>query len=118
MIKAQALTDFIAEFTSKDDEPTEDVEQTSKWTVNIDGLSTRDSGEIGIVLKSPEGDIIKQDVRLQYSTTNNEAKYEALLAGLKMAKVLGETELDVLSDSQLVVGQVNGDYKAKEGHMQ
>ena len=35
-----------------------------------------------------------------------------------MAKALGATELDVLSDSQLVVGQVNGDYEAKEGQMQ
>uniref|UniRef100_A0A2N9HH57 Integrase catalytic domain-containing protein n=1 Tax=Fagus sylvatica TaxID=28930 RepID=A0A2N9HH57_FAGSY len=76
---------FIAEFTSKDDEPTEDVEQASKWT---------------------------------YPTTNNEAEYEALLMGLKTAKILGATELDVRSDSQLVVGQVNGDYEAKEGRMQ
>uniref|UniRef100_A0A2N9GMX4 Uncharacterized protein n=1 Tax=Fagus sylvatica TaxID=28930 RepID=A0A2N9GMX4_FAGSY len=91
-IKAQALADFIAEFTSKDDEPTKDIEQTSRWTVNIDGSSTKGSGGIGIVLKSPEG--------------------------LKMAKALGATELDVLSDSQLVVGQVNVDYEAKEGRMQ
>ena len=35
-----------------------------------------------------------------------------------MAKILGAAELDVLSDSQLVVGQVNGDYEAKEGRMQ
>uniref|UniRef100_A0A2N9HRX3 Uncharacterized protein n=1 Tax=Fagus sylvatica TaxID=28930 RepID=A0A2N9HRX3_FAGSY len=117
-IKAQALADFIAEFTSKDDEPTEDVEQTSKWTMNIDGSSTKDSGGVGVVLKSPEGDTIKQAVRLQYPTTNNEAEYEALLTGLEMAKVLGATELEVLSDSQLVVGQVNGDYEAKEGRMQ
>uniref|UniRef100_A0A2N9HTB0 Uncharacterized protein n=1 Tax=Fagus sylvatica TaxID=28930 RepID=A0A2N9HTB0_FAGSY len=117
-IKAQALADFIAEFTSKDDEPTEDVEQASKWTVNIDGSSTKDSGRVGIVLKSPEGDIIKQAIRLQYPTTNNEAEYEALLLGLKTAKILGATELDVRSDSQLVVGQVNGDYEAKEGRMQ
>ena len=116
-IKAQALADFIAEFTSKDDEPTEDVEQTSKWTMNIDGSSTKDSGGISIVLKSPEGDTIKQAMRLQYKTTNNEAEYEALLTGLEMAKVLGATELDVLSDSQLVVGQLNGDYEAKEGRM-
>jgi hypothetical protein len=117
-IKAQALADFIAEFTSKDNEPTKDVEQTSKWTVNIDGSSTKSAGGIGIILKSPEGDVIKQAVRLQYSTTNNEAEYEALLTGLKMAKVLGATELNVLSDSQLVVEQVNGDYEAKEGRMQ
>uniref|UniRef100_A0A2N9HQ03 Uncharacterized protein n=1 Tax=Fagus sylvatica TaxID=28930 RepID=A0A2N9HQ03_FAGSY len=117
-IKAQALADFIVEFTSKDDEPTEDVEQTSKWTMNIDGSSTKDSGRIGVVLKSPEGDTIKQAVRLQYPTTNNKAEYEALLTRLEMAKVLGATELDVLSDSQLVVGQVNGDYEVKEGRMQ
>jgi dsDNA-binding SOS-regulon protein len=98
-IKAQALADFIAEFTSKDNEPTEGVEQTSKWTVNIDGSSTRGSGRIGIVFKSPEGDTIKQAVRLQYATTKNEAEYEALLAGLKMAKILGAIKLDVLSDS-------------------
>uniref|UniRef100_A0A2N9EEI4 Uncharacterized protein n=1 Tax=Fagus sylvatica TaxID=28930 RepID=A0A2N9EEI4_FAGSY len=116
--KAQALADFIAEFTLKDDEPTEDVEQTSKWTVSIDDSSTKDAGGVGIVLKSPEGDTIKQAVRLQYPTTNNEAEYEALLTGLKMAKTLGATEIDVLSDSQLVVGQVNGDYEAKEGRMQ
>jgi ribonuclease HI len=116
-IKAQALADFIAEFTSKDDEPKEDVEQTSKWTANIDGSSTKSVGGIGIVLKSSEGDIIRQAVRLQYSITNNEAEYEALLTGLKMAKMLGAAELDVLSDSQLVVGQVNGDYEAKEERM-
>uniref|UniRef100_A0A2N9GVK9 Integrase catalytic domain-containing protein n=1 Tax=Fagus sylvatica TaxID=28930 RepID=A0A2N9GVK9_FAGSY len=86
-IKAQALADFIAEFTSKDDEPTEYVEQTSKWTMNIDGSSTKDSGGVGIVLRSPR-------------------------------RILGATELDVHSDSQLVVGQVNGDYEAKEGRMQ
>ncbi len=117
-IKAHALANFIAEFTTKDDEPTEEVEQTSKWTTNIDGLSTKNAGGIGIILKSPEGDIIKQAVRLQYSTTTNEAEYEALLTGLKLAKILGVTELDVLSDSQLVVGHVNRDYEAKEGRMQ
>uniref|UniRef100_A0A2N9ED79 Uncharacterized protein n=1 Tax=Fagus sylvatica TaxID=28930 RepID=A0A2N9ED79_FAGSY len=117
-IKAQFLADFIAEFTLKDDEPTEDVEQTSKWTVNIDDSSTKDAGRVGIVLKSPEGDTLKQAVQLQYPTTNNEAEYETLLVGLKMAKTLEATEIDVLSDSQLVVGQVNGDYEAKEGRMQ
>uniref|UniRef100_A0A2N9F9R7 Uncharacterized protein n=1 Tax=Fagus sylvatica TaxID=28930 RepID=A0A2N9F9R7_FAGSY len=88
-IKAQALADFIAEFTSKDDEPTEDVEQTSKWTVNIDGSSTKDSGGVGVVLRSPEGDIIKQAIRLQYPTTNNEAEYEALLDGTQNGQDTG-----------------------------
>uniref|UniRef100_A0A2N9IPQ6 Uncharacterized protein n=1 Tax=Fagus sylvatica TaxID=28930 RepID=A0A2N9IPQ6_FAGSY len=118
MNKPDAAGRLIQCSPSKDDEPTEDVEQASKWTVNIDGSSTKDSGGVGIVLRSPEGDIIKQAIRLQYPTTNNEAEYEALLVGLKTAKILGATELDVRSDSQLVVGQVNGDYEAKERRMQ
>jgi hypothetical protein len=117
-IKAQALADFIAEFTTKDDEPKEDDEQTSRWTTHIDGSSTKNAGGISIILESPEGDIIKRAVRLQYTTTNNEAKYEVLLTGLKLAKILGATELDIRSDSQLVVGQVNRDYEAKEERMQ
>ena len=57
-------------------------------------------------------------MRLQYTTTNNEAEYEALLTWLKLAKALEATELNIHSDSQLVVGQVNGDYEAKEERMQ
>ena len=118
-IKAQALVDFIAEFTSKDNEPTEEEkDQASRWTIHTKGSSTKNVDGIGIILKSPEGDVIKQAIRLQYPTTNNEAEYEALLTGLKLAKVLGAAELDICSDSQLVVGQVNGEYEAKEECMQ
>jgi ribonuclease HI len=112
------LADFIAEFTSKDNEPTDNEEsQTSQWTIHADGSSTKNAGGIGIIVRSPEGDIIKQAIRLEYTTTNNEAEYEALLAGLKIARTLGATELDIHSDSQVVVGQVNRDYKAKEKRM-
>ncbi len=93
------MADFIAEFTTKDDEPKEDNKQTSRWTAYIVRSSTKNAGGIGIILKFPEGDIIKQVVRLQYTTTNNEVEYEALLTGLKLAKILGATELDIRSDS-------------------
>ena len=56
-------------------------------------------------------------MRLQYPTTNNEAEYKALLTGLSIAKVLGATTLRVQSESQLIVGQVNGEYEAKEDKM-
>ena len=109
---------FIAEFTTKDNEPKEEEEQVSKWTAYIDGSSTKKAGGIGIILESLEGDIIKRAIRLQYKTTNNETEYEALLTRLKLVKTLGATELDICSDSQLIVGQVNGDYEAKEKRMQ
>ena len=117
-IKAQALADFIAEFTNKNDEQAETVENKApRWTVHTDSSSTKNDGGVGIIIRSPEGDVIKRAICLQYTTTNNEAEYEALSAGLKAAKTLGATELNVHSDSQRVVGQVNGDYEAKEGRM-
>ena len=52
-------------------------------------------------------------VKLAFKTTNNEAKYEALLAGLSMAEALGATEVEVKSNSQVVVNQVLGTYATK-----
>jgi len=49
---------------------------------------------------------------------NNEPEYKALLTGLSLAKVLGAKNLIVQADSRLIIGQVKGDYKAKEERMQ
>jgi ribonuclease HI len=68
-------------------------------------------------LQNTRRKLLKHVVRLQYPTTNNEPEYEALLIGLHIAKILGVTILKVQSDSQLVVGQVNGEYEAKEERM-
>ena len=70
-----------------------------------------------MVLQSPEGDKLKYKLRLQYQPTNNEVEYEALLKGLELAKSMEATSILVLGDSQLVMGQVNGTYEAKEGRM-
>ena len=70
-----------------------------------------------MVLRSPEGDKLKYKLRLQYQPTNNEVEYEALLKGLELAKSVEATSILVLGDSQLVMGQVNGTYEAKEGRM-
>ena len=83
----------------------------------MDGSSTLHAGGIGIVLKSPEANTLKHKVRLHYPTTNNEAEYEALLKGLELAKSLGAESVLVQGDSQLVIGQVNGMYEAKEERM-
>ena len=70
-----------------------------------------------MVLRSPEGDKLKYKLRLQYQPTNNEVEYEALLKGLELAKSVEATSILVLGDFQLVMGQVNGTYEAKEGRM-
>ena len=86
------------------------------WMVQIDGSTTKKVG-VGVVLISPEGEILKYVVRLQFLAMNNEAEYETLLTGLRLAKVLEAKVLIIQANSQLVIGQVRGDYEAKEERM-
>ena len=83
----------------------------------MDGSSTLHAGGIGVILKFPEVDTLKRKVRLHYPTNNNETEYESLLKGLELAKSLGAELVLVQGDSQLVIGQVNGTYEAKEERM-
>ena len=56
-------------------------------------------------------------IRLDFPTTNNEAEYEALIAGLDLAKAAGATNMVMYCDSQVVTSQVNGDYECKNEQM-
>ena len=84
----------------------------------MDGSSTQHRGGAGIAITSPENDVLEYGVQLKFPITNNEAKYETLLAGLKIARVLRAQKIVLKSDSQLVIGQVRGDFEAKEMRMQ
>uniref|UniRef100_A0A2N9J155 Uncharacterized protein n=1 Tax=Fagus sylvatica TaxID=28930 RepID=A0A2N9J155_FAGSY len=80
-------------------------------------LIREEDGGVGVVFKTPKEHLLKHATRLQYLITNNEAEYEALLTGLRIAKELGATTLKFQSDSQLIVGQVNSAYEVKEDIM-
>ena len=69
------------------------------------------------MLISLEKETLKYAVRLQFPTTNNEAEYEALLIVLSLVEALGAKNLFIQADSQLIIGQVKGDYEAKEERM-
>ena len=115
-IKAQALADFIAEFTFPDeDNPTNKAE---RWTIQTDGLSAQKRGGVGVVITTPDGEILKYGVQLRFPATNNEAEYEGILTGLRLGRALGAKNLLIQSDSKLVVEQIKGKYKAKEERMQ
>ena len=111
-IKAQALVDFVAKFTMVDQDPVVDY-----WTVYTDGSSALGIGGVRVILLTPEKDAFRYRVNLQFSATNNEAEYEAILMSLRVAKALGVRNLKLNSDSQLVTGQMNNEYKAKEDRM-
>ena len=60
---------------------------------------------------------MKYKILLQYQATNNEVEYETLLKGLELAKFVEGKSILILGDSQLIMGQINGKYEAKEGRM-
>ena len=57
-----------------------------------------------LVLISPENVTIEKSLRLGFSTTNNEAEYEALLVGMTMVQKMGGKAMEIFSDSRLIVG--------------
>ena len=70
------------------------------------------------MLISPKKIIIEKSLRLDFSATNNEAEYEALLMGMAMIQRMNGKSVKVFSDSRLVVGQVKGEFEAKDERMQ
>ena len=116
-VKGQVLADLVVEFTEppiEELEPAEDMDEKlvgtisqhglSPWEVYVDGASNQKGSRIGLVLISPEKVIVEKFLRLDFSTTNNEAEYEALLIGIAMVQRMGGKSVKVFSDSRLIVG--------------
>nr|POE97769.1 ribonuclease hi [Quercus suber] len=88
------------------------------WEVYIDEASNPKGAGIEIVLITPKKLIMEKSLRLGFLATNNEAKYEALLTGVVMVRQLGGDVVEFYSDSWLVVGQVKGEFEARDERMQ
>ena len=130
-IKGQVLADLVAEFA----ECPEEVEMGSEalverlvgvasiqdlppWELYVDGAANQRGSGVGLVLVSPEKITIEKSLRLNFSATNNEAKYEALLRGMVMVQKMGGKAVRVFLDLKLVMGQVRGDLEARDSRMQ
>ena len=87
------------------------------WEVHIGGASNQKGAGVGLVLTSSEMVTIEKSLRLDFPTTNNEAEYEALLEGMAMVLGMGGKSIKLFSDSRLVVGQVKGEFEAKDERM-
>ncbi|XP_071700134.1 uncharacterized protein [Rutidosis leptorrhynchoides] len=112
-IKAQVLADFMAETTGTGEENNSTFAQiitptveTKEWKLFTDGASSSDGSGEGLMLINPEGQEFTYALRFEFSTTNNEAEYEALLARLRIAKEMKIEHLQAFVDSQLVANQV------------
>jgi ribonuclease HI len=115
VIKSQALTDFIAEWTNLglwgiDDLPNHSV-------MYFDRSYTLKGAGAGVVLISPDGDILKYAIQIEFPATNNTTEYEGLVTGLRLAKELDIRWLLIWGDSQLVAKQVQKEYDCNNDKM-
>jgi ribonuclease HI len=87
--------------------------------VHVDGGARGNPGPsaIGVVISTPEGEVLDEVAERIGIATNNVAEYRALLKGLERAAALGASEVEVVNDSELVAKQLNGAYKVKHPAM-
>nr|XP_027102673.1 uncharacterized protein LOC113723912 [Coffea arabica] len=118
-IKAQALADFLAELTFDEvnettSANTQATAKPQRWILHVDGSSNSEGSGAGLLLEDPQGEICSYALRFDFAASNNEAEYEAVIAGFQLARKLGAGHILVYSDSQLVVCQILGEYEARE----
>jgi phosphoribosylglycinamide formyltransferase-1 len=82
---------------------------------HVDGASRGNPGPAAaaFVLKDPAGNSLEKKAVFLGNTTNNVAEYAALVKALEAVKQMGAEELTLFSDSELLVKQINGEYKVK-----
>ena len=83
----------------------------------MDDASCQTRVGVGLQLKAPIGERIEQAIRLDFPASNNETEYEAILTEIDLTKSVSSEKLIIRSDSQLVVGQVNGEYETRDQRM-
>ena len=86
-----------------------------KVVVHVDGGARGNPGPAAAaaVLTTPDGDVLDEASEFLGVATNNVAEYRGLIAGLESALERGVDELEVVSDSELLVKQMQGEYKVK-----
>ena len=130
-IKGQILANLVAEFAEG---PVENeleehcmgeklvglvtTQEPLQWKVYMDGAANQKRSSVGLVLISPKKLIVEKSLRLGFSTTNNEAEYEALLEGISMVQRMGRKSTTMFSDSRLVIDQVKGKLETRDERMQ
>ena len=90
-----------------------------KVVIHVDGGSRGNPGPSAAasVISAPGGEVLDEAMEVLGAQTNNVAEYRGLLLGLRRARALGATEVEVVNDSELIAKQVQGRYKVKHEAM-
>ncbi|GJT37150.1 reverse transcriptase domain-containing protein [Tanacetum coccineum] len=99
--------------TTKDQIPTTPSDETNIWKLYTDGVSNDHGSGSCLILIDPKGAEYSYALRLNFTNLNNDAEYEALLAGLRIAAKMKVKKMNAFVDSKLVASQVEGSYEAR-----
>jgi ribonuclease HI len=114
-VKGQALADFVVEMSQSPD--AEELPKGSTWIVYVDGSSASGKSGAGMVFWGPNREEFRYALKFDFAATDNEAEYEAVLSAIEIAREMGITNMEIRSDSRIVVEQINGSYTAQEPRM-
>ncbi|XP_071714536.1 uncharacterized protein [Rutidosis leptorrhynchoides] len=120
-VKGQIFADYLVELPA-------DVEASSKhheipaliltpWELYTDDACSAEGAGAGVILTGPGGEEHSYALRFNFTVTNNEGEYEALLAGMRITQKLEIKILHAYVDSKLVCSQINGDFEAHDEAM-
>nr|KYP73559.1 Transposon Ty3-I Gag-Pol polyprotein [Cajanus cajan] len=110
-IKSQHLADFVSELTPPgcfEDEP---------WTMHVHGSSNAQGSGAGVILASPSAITVEQSLRFGFRASNNQAEYESLIAGMRLATEMGVKKIICWTDSKIVAEQVNDNFQVKDSNL-
>ena len=116
-IKGQVLADLVVELAEsllKEEREKHNMDEKSvgmvslqetlSWKVYVDGVANQRGSGVELVVISPEKIIIEKSLRLGFSATNNETKYETLLVEMTMVQKMRRRTVEIFSYSRLVIG--------------
>ena len=115
-LKGQVKVDFIVELLKKQTYLVNCLGE-QWWILYVDGASRVSGSGVGLLLQSPTGKIVEQDICLSFSASNNEIEYEVVLVGLDLALILATTKQEIKSGSQLIIEQIHREYEANDERM-
>ena len=106
-VKGQILADFIIEFTpAQSTEAAQLAPDLPIWKLFVDGAANFQGSDAGLILTSPDGIDTEYALKFDFQASINEAEYEAVIAVLNLAYFMEADQLEVSSDSQLAVKQI------------
>ena len=117
-VKGQILADFIVEFSpsnapAKTTETTQLAPDLPIWRLSVDWAANSQGSSAGLILTSSDEIDVEYGLKFRFQASNNKVKYGVVIVGLNLAYSMEDDKLEICSDSQLVVKQIEDSYEAK-----